>query len=148
MKFRALVLTGVVAAAMSVFAGLALADDAPAAAAGADVVAVEEEEEVELTYQQQATLLVDTIIEDYTVRMAALQAIIDMREDDIAGLKDQIKKLNDNTKLLVAVMKAAQNVDKNIRPVFTALPDGDQKDMGITYLDRLITAITKYNNAQ
>src|SRR5690242_5509630 len=105
MKLRTLFMTGVAAAALTFFTGLALAEDAPVPA---DAQPVVEEEEVELTYQQQASLLVDTVIEDYTVRMAALQAIIDMRDDEIAGNKDTIKKLNDNIKLLQAIMKAAQ----------------------------------------
>ena len=158
MKLRNLLITGAAIAALSIFGAVAMAADAPAAAPAAPAVAADaaapaeepvvEEEEKELTYQEQATLLVDTIIEDYTVRMAALQAIIDMRDDDIAGLKDTQKKLNDNIKLLQSIMKAAQNVDKNLRPIFTAMPDGDQKTTGLDYLDRLIAAIEKYNAAQ
>jgi hypothetical protein len=162
MKLHNLVLAGVAAAALSVFTGVALADDAPAAAAPAVTpapaaepaaeqaaeVEEEDEEEVELTYQQQAQLLVDTIIEDYTVRMAALQAIIDMRDDTIAGDNDTIKKRDANIKLLTATMKAAQRVDKELRPIVTAMADGDVKTSALDVLDRLITSIDKFNAAQ
>ena len=152
MKLRTIFMTGLAVAAMSLWAGTAFAADPAPVVAPAEEVIIEEEE-VDLTYQQQATLLVDTIIEDYTVRMAALQAIIDMRDDTIAGLGDTAKTLNANIKLLQAIMKAAQNVDKAIRPMMVALPEADQaqkdiKDAAIAVLDRVIVAVDKYNAAQ
>lgn len=154
--FRKFMVCAVVATVLFSLAGIALAAETAAvpatatvAAPAADVVAPDvEEEEIELTYQQQASALIDTVIEDYTVRMAALQAIIDMREDDIAGLKDAAKKLNDNIKLLTAIQKAALRIDKDLRPIFLAMADGDQKTAAIDVLDRLIAANDKFVAAQ
>lgn len=156
MKLHKLLVTGVAVAAISLFAFGAYAEDAaptataqPAvteeAAESTDAVAEEEEEEVELTYQQQASALIDTVIEDYTVRMAALQAIIDMRDDTIASDADTVKKLNNTIKLLTNVYKDAKKVDTTVRPLVTALPEeNESKATTLAALDKLISDITKY----
>lgn len=155
MKLKSIVWMLFVMAVMGIFAGIALAEDAAAPAApavteaaaepAAEDAAVEEEEEVELTYQQQASAIIDVVIEDYTVRMAALQAIIDMRDDTIASNNDNIKKLNATIKLLTNVYKDSVKVDTLVRPLITALPDeNENKATTLAALDKMISDITKY----
>lgn len=157
MKVKNILLTAVITSAIALFgSSMVLAEDAPAAPAPAatevaaadapaDEEVFEEEEEVELTYQQQASVLIDVVIEDYTVRMAALQAIIDMRDDTIASNNDNIKKLNNTIKLLTNVYKDAKKVDTLARPIVTALPEeNENKATSLAALDKLVSDITKY----